>query len=256
MTSAAAGDAEPVGAAEPGPATPVRAEELALPGGAMLFDAAAVARPGQYLFDPADDANQARAVSEGGRQAAWFVQGTYGQGVLRHYRRGGLIARISRNRYVWAGAQATRSFAEFRLLAYMHGRGLPVPRPLAAAYWRRGPSYRAAILVGRIAGARPLAQALDEGHHAAAAAAVFSMHEAGVWHADLNAYNILIDEGGRAWLIDFDKGRRRALSMELRHGNLARLRRSLLKVAGGRGLAWWEEFARDYGRLDATKGHI
>ena len=237
-------------------ALPASIGEIALPDGAMRFDAQAISQPGALLFDPAAGMNQAKPVGQGGRQAAWFVQGEFGQGVLRHYRRGGLMARVSRNRYFWTGARATRSFAEFDLLHYMHGRGLPVPRPLAAAYWRGGLTYRAAILVERIVGARPLVQALDEGHHAVVAAAVFSMHEAGIWHADLNAYNVLIDPQGRAWLIDFDKGRRRMLSMELRYGNLSRLRRSLVKVADGRGLAWWGEFAHDYGRLVATKEHI
>src|SRR3546814_4574658 len=51
----------------------------------------------------------------------------------------------SSNRYIWRGAASTRSFAEFDLLSFMHAAGLPVPRPLAAAYWRQGLSYRAAI---------------------------------------------------------------------------------------------------------------
>ena len=37
--------------------------------------------------------------------------------VLRHYRRGGFIARISQDRYWWSGEDRVRSFAEWRLLA-------------------------------------------------------------------------------------------------------------------------------------------
>src|SRR3546814_16022889 len=101
----------------------------------------------------------------------------------------------------------------------MHDSGLPVPRPLAAAYWRRGPTYRAAILVQRIDGVQPLAHALGGAGPAAVAMAIFSMHEAGVWNADLSAYNILLDGQGKVWLIDFEKGRRPVLSVERRQAN-------------------------------------
>src|SRR3546814_140429 len=169
--------------------------------------------PGQFLFDPNSAQLGAVAVAQGGRQAAWFVQGEFGRGVLRRYRRGGLMAKVSVDRYVWGGVGATRSFAEFELLRFMHDSGLPVPRPLAAAYWRRGPTYRAAILVQRIDGVQPLANALGGAGTAAVAMAIFSMHEAGVWHADLNAYNILLAGQGKVWLLDFDTGSRLVQSM-------------------------------------------
>jgi 3-deoxy-D-manno-octulosonic acid kinase len=229
---------------------------LDFPGGAMLYDAKSMKEAGPFLFDPESAQLDAVPVSQGGRQAAWFVRGEFGQGVLRRYRRGGLMAKVSVDRYIWNGAASTRSFAEFELLRFMYDSGLPVPRPLAAAYWRHGPTYRAAILVQRIADVQPLAGMLDTASPAAVAAAIFTVHEAGVWHADLNAYNILIDVQGKVWLIDFDKGARQVLSAERRHGNLLRLRRSLLKVAGSPGLEWWEQLARDYRLLAGAKAHI
>ena len=232
--------------------------ELALPGGAMRYDPQRLARPGSFLFDPRAPANDAVPVGVGGRQAAWFTQGEYGAAVLRHYRRGGLIAHISRDRYVWTGARRSRSYAEFELLRYMHARGLPVPAPLAAAWWRRGLSYRAAILVERLPGVTALAATLQSpdgaaedcaASQAAVASAIHAMHQAGVWHADLNAYNILLDRQGMAWLIDFDRGRRGVLTPRQWRGNLLRLRRSLLKVAGERGLAYWQGLEQAYLRL-------
>jgi 3-deoxy-D-manno-octulosonic acid kinase len=231
--------------------------ELALPGGAMRYDPRRLAHPGGFLFDPRAPANAAVPVGEGGRQAAWFTQGEYGAAVLRHYRRGGLVARISRDRYVWTGAQRSRSYAEFDLLRYLHARGLPVPAPLAAAWWRSGLTYRAAILIERLPGVTALASTLQPSRVArpgyssqqAVAAAIHALHRAGVWHADLNAYNILLDPQGAAWLIDFDRGRRGRLTPRQCRGNLLRLRRSLLKVAGERGLAYWQGLEQAYLRL-------
>src|SRR5690606_31485881 len=144
------------------------------------------------------------------------------------------------------------SFAEFRILQFLHDEGLRVPAPLAGAYWRSGLFYRTAILIERIPDVRTLALALEAPQ--AVAQAIFAMHEAGVWHADLNAYNILLDEAGQAWLIDFDRARRRAMGAKLRHANLLRLRRSMIKVAGEKGLDCWVQISRAYEQLAAASG--
>lgn len=209
-------------------------------------DTARIACAGPSLFDPTDPALRAIAVSQGGRQAAWFVQGSFGSAVLRHYRRGGLMARVNQSSYLWTGAQSTRSFAEFDLLSFMVQAGLPVPRPLAACYRRTGLLYRAAIVIEQIPQAHTLATILKQGHHDTVARAVCAMHDAGVWHADLNAYNILVDPPGQAWLIDFDKGRRITMTPHHRQANLLRLQRSLIKIAGHQGKLWWDRFNHSY----------
>ncbi|CAO3902379.1 3-deoxy-D-manno-octulosonic acid kinase [Achromobacter mucicolens] len=214
--------------------------------GAMLSDARRLADAGPEVFNPAHYGERARPVDAGGRQAAWFVEGQGWQGVLRRYRRGGMIARISRDAYLWNGESRTRSFREYRLLAALRAQGLPVPAPLAAAYWRQGPIYRAAIVVERIPGVRPLAQALTEPLWQPVADAIVRMHRAGVWHADLNAFNILIGNDGRVWLIDFDRGTQGALSERQRQANLDRLRRSLRKVAGEAGDRFWMRLRDSY----------
>ena len=199
-----------------------------------LASLAAQADPALW-FDPAYAPLQATPVQAGGRQAAWFVKGPWQSAVLRHYRRGGLVARISRQYYIWQGERRSRAFSEFALLDAMFRQGLPVPQPLGAACWRSGVIYRAALVVTRIPDVRTLAQSLDSADPQAIAAAILKMHDAGVWHADLNAFNILLDEAGQVWLIDFDRGRVRDMAPRLRNANLARLRRSLCKVspAGG-----------------------
>jgi len=223
--------------------TPVRHP---LNGGAMLYDPAVINRPGEALFDPLAYGDAARPVAQGGRQAAWFVALDDAQAVLRHYRRGGLMAKLGRRDYFWLGESRTRSFAEFRLMHALHTQGLPIPRPLAAAWWRTGMRYRAAILVERIVGARPLAALLNEPVESSVAEAVARLHGAGVWHADLNAHNILLDSVGQAWVIDFDRGRGSGISDSARRANLARLRRSLGKIAGERGLALWQRIDAAY----------
>jgi 3-deoxy-D-manno-octulosonic acid kinase len=54
---------------------------------------------------------------------------------------------------------------------------------------------------------------------------------AGVFHADLNAYNIQIDKDDKVWLVDFDRGRLRQPG-RWQQQNLARLHRSLQKIKG------------------------
>ncbi len=215
--------------------------------GAIVFDPARLPQAKAALLDPAQADGGAQPVQGSGRGAAWFVQGAYGRGVLRHYRRGGLAARVSRDGYLWLGEPRVRSLAEFRLLQALHREGLPVPAPLLAGYWRSGLCYRAALLVERIEGASSLAGRLGPRAGAVPWEAVGQMlarfHAAGVDHADLNASNILFDVNDRPWLIDFDRGHRRAAGGTWADDNLARLGRSLAKLSGDEG-AWRQGFER------------
>lgn len=232
--------------------------QLTFAQGAMCYDSGRVTLPSPALFDPALPESNAVAVKQGGRQAAWFVDGEFGRAVLRHYRRGGMMARISKDRYIWRGAKATRSIAEFQILCRMLEAGLPVPRPIAAAYWQSGLTYRAAILIERIEQTRTLTEVVrkaplpDQTAHQVARV-IFAMHEAGFWHADLNAYNILLDHHGKAWLIDFDKGRQGPVPNDKRVQNLRRLRRSLQKVASHAGDVWWKDINRAYNAFQISE---
>jgi 3-deoxy-D-manno-octulosonic acid kinase len=171
----------------------------------------------------------------GGRGSAWFIASGDRQWVLRHFRRGGFIARWSQDGYVWTGEDGVRAFAEWRLLERLTQLGLPVPKPVAARYQRKGLSYRCDLITQRIVDAEPLSAALARGAlpeplWRAVGAVIGLLHGAGVDHADLNAHNILIGAKGAVSVIDFDRGRLRKQGVWASR-NLRRLRRSLAKIS-------------------------
>lgn len=203
--------------------------------GAILFDAEASPQVGPDWFAPEywRERGALRSLA-GGRGGVQLIDTPAGECVLRHYRRGGMVATLMGDRYWWRGEGATRCFAEFRLLAEIARLGLPGPAPVAARYRRRGLYYRADLITRRIPDAQTLAQCLAAGRLNAdlareTGALVARFHRAGIWHADLNAHNVLVGEGA-LYLIDFDRGERRDVAEGWRLANLARLHRSLLKL--------------------------
>lgn len=201
----------------------------------MVFDAGLPTAPTQEWFDPAWWAGQgALNATAGGRGGVALLTTPVGSCVLRHYRRGGLVAPLLGDRYVWHGRNRSRGFTEFKLLTLLRLRGLPVPAPIAARCVRRGLFYTADLITRTIENARTLAATIAAGGFDAALAGavgalVARFHAAGVDHADLNAHNILVADG-KLWLIDFDRGEIRDTGTAWKLANLARLKRSLLKV--------------------------
>ena len=164
-------------------------------GGAMLFDASLASGVDNDWFDPGYwRARDALEVQGGGRGGVAMIDTPAGACVLRHYHRGGLVARFNRDRYLWTGAAHTRSFAEFRLLAHIAALELPAPQPVAARLRRHGLFYTGDLITRRIDGAHTLAQCLADGRLDAdlareTGALVARFHREGIWHADLNAHN-------------------------------------------------------------------
>jgi 3-deoxy-D-manno-octulosonic acid kinase len=206
--------------------------------GAIVFDADACGQIGADWFDPQlwDRRNALRTMG-GGRGGVAVIDTPAGECVLRHYRRGGMVAGVLGDRYLWTGAERSRGFMEFRLLARLAALGLPVPAPVAARFVRHGLFYAAGLITRRVPNAQTLAQrlaagTLDSALLHAVGATIARFHRAGAWHADLNAHNILLNAEG-VHLIDFDRGRIRPIADAWRDANLHRLRRSLLKVGAG-----------------------
>ncbi|GGI81182.1 3-deoxy-D-manno-octulosonic acid kinase [Shewanella gelidii] len=170
--------------------------------------------------------------SSRGRYITWFLQYEQQDWVLRHYYRGGLIEKLSKDAYLFTGYHKTRAVAELQLLEQLYDEGFPVPEPVAALVQRSGIHYRADILIKRIHGAQDLVAALmqplspDEWQSLGACIAQF--HQRGVYHADLNAKNILLAEK-QFYLIDFDRGTIKTPQAKWQQSNLDRLLRSFNK---------------------------
>jgi 3-deoxy-D-manno-octulosonic acid kinase len=234
-------------------------ETLNEAGGAIVFDAALSAQVTHDWFAPAYwREREALRVQSGGRGGVAMIDTPAGECVLRHYRRGGLVAALMGDRYLWRGAMRTRPFAEFHLLAEIERLGLPGPVPVAARYCRHGAFYTADLITRRIAHARTLAECLAAGQldgalADAVGALVARFHREGIWHADLNAHNVMVS-GEALFLIDFDRGQKRAPRMAWQQANLQRLRRSLLKLGAAAGdesafdRELWQPLLRGYRR--------
>lgn len=225
---------------------------------AMLVHPNYKGRLTENWFDADAWGDRARPVSSGGRGGAWFVQAGDDQLVLREYRRGGLMAAFARRAYAFTREADVRSFAEFRLLNTLVSQGLPVPSPVGAWYRKLSPvQYQAAIIVERLQNTLPLADLiieLDDKAWASIGETIRRFHDAGVMHADLNCFNVLV-RGEEYFLIDFDKSRLIAgnAPARWREANLARLSRSLVKVAGeGTWAKVWSYFMNGYNRGMAT----
>ncbi|QBL10848.1 3-deoxy-D-manno-octulosonic acid transferase [Rheinheimera sp. D18] len=168
-----------------------------------------------------------------GRNTVWFVQQDNKQAVLRHYYRGGLVGKINKDTFWPSPVLKSRAMVEFRLLQQMRLWQLPVPRPCAALYQADRFGYRADILIERISSSTELAQllvtrALNKAEWHDLGVLIARFHQYGVHHSDLNCHNILLDNTGQFWLIDFDKCEIRPQGGWCQQ-NLARLQRSLLK---------------------------
>lgn len=211
-------------------------------GGTILYDSsrAGNAAPGWLDASWWAQRGEVKPAAEG-RGSAVLIEADGRSLVLRHYRRGGFIARFSADRYLWRGADRTRSFQEWQLLYLMHRAGLPVPQPVAAGYRRAGRTYTADLLVQKIPGVISLAEALRVGPLSIGVWVAIGrwlrhFHARGICHADLNAHNVLLGvHDGSVWLIDFDRGTLRTPGW-WSDANLVRLQRSLHKIAAQHGV--------------------
>lgn len=212
-------------------------ETLVVHGAHLLLAARERAEaPAPEWFDPAEWRRAgAVALETSGRGEVLIVAHGEETWVLRHYRRGGLVARIIDDHYLWLGAERTRAFREWRVLRKLHAAGLPVPRPVAAHVYRTGLIYTADIITSYLPDTRKLSWYIAQGRvpdgcWRRVGAMLRAFHDHGVDHPDLTAHNVLIDEAGDVFLVDFDNANVRPPG-DWRRVGIERFNRSLRKVA-------------------------
>lgn len=174
-----------------------------------------------------------------GRAPALFFQAGEREYLLKTYRRGGMFGRLINQLYLYTGVSRTRAFSEWRILALLRKKRLPVPRPIAATYRHVGTFYTAELITESCRPALSLSQylagdSLPDKSWVELGKLLHHLHLVGVLHPDLNAHNILYNkENNQFWLIDFDRSRIKSVdpTYYTQHANLARLRRSLEKLS-------------------------
>ena len=200
------------------------------------------------LFDYAATRPGAQPLTGRGVAYHFAAPGSYTneRWVVRHYRRGGMVARFVQDRYLDSGVK--RPVRELIASAKARARGVATPEVVAAAIYPAGGWYRADIVTRYLPDSRDLADRLFEDDDAErrrramrhAGALMRRAHEAGVVHNDLNLRNILLAGGGdseHAWLLDLDRAvvMRDAAARFERNLMLRRFSRSLRKFERARG---------------------
>ena len=115
-------------------------------GGAMLYDASLPGHADEDWFDP-DRWHGPVSVERqaGGRGTVAFLRDDARRWVLRHYRRGGAVARVLDDRYLYTGADRTRGFREWRLLRASDSRAgckFPAAKARSDLFGERRPQCR------------------------------------------------------------------------------------------------------------------
>lgn len=191
-----------------------------------------------------------------GRGAMWTFPWLPGRrGIVRRFKRGGVIRHVIRESYLLRN----RPLREFRLHERLMELGLPVPKLLGVCWTRRGCLYSGALATEELPGIdldgwlrtnredqekrRLILHACGE--------LIRKMHDTGVIHGDLQVKNIFIC-GESPVLLDLDGASIRPALLPVRcECNLLRLRRSFEKRGHGRNL--FDILMQGYGEIKFRK---
>jgi len=196
--------------------------------------------------------NQGRLLgANSGRGSTWVIKSEWGKWVLRHYFRGGLYAKINRDKYFWTGLKNTRAYREYQLLNELQNLNLPSPKPIAALIKKQGLFYRNDLIMEHIQHQMTFAQGIKNEHlnqHSSKhnemsndnllnidmwhliGQTIAQYHTNGIYHSDLNAHNILLNDQ-QVFIIDFDKGEQKTPAKGWQQNNMSRLKRSIEKLS-------------------------
>jgi 3-deoxy-D-manno-octulosonic acid kinase len=184
--------------------------------------------------------------------------------VVRHYYRGGAVARLLTDRYLAVGPP--RPLLEASAAGAARERGIPTPAAVAGAVYPAGAFYRADIVTEEIPQAADLAHVLfgsdptpaeveREAALTAAGRLVRTLEQAGLLHPDLNAKNIVLhpaEDGPRAHLVDLDRCCARAAGVPapafpMRRRLERSLRKFQMRTGRGLGASEWAALRRGFG---------
>jgi 3-deoxy-D-manno-octulosonic acid kinase len=196
----------------------------------------------QKLFDPSYlNSENLITNTASGRGLVYFFRALEEKCVLRHYYRGGLIAKLSKDTFMYQSLEKTRPFQELSLLTKLHSAGLNVAKPLAARVTRTGFTYKADIITGAIENAQELHEAilqkpLEQPVWKNIGATLRQMHDLQACHYDINVKNVLLQQRSEneeeselsIYLLDFDGCKIRS-GEQWKTSNLERFKRSLEK---------------------------
>jgi hypothetical protein len=177
----------------------------------------------------------------GNRQSAFRLN--LGDGLelfARKSRRGGMIARILNELYVGV---TPRPFTELAVTIEAMRRGIPVAEPMGAMVEWVGPALYRGFFLTRAVQGMTLWEFLKTDDDPTvrthvleqARASIATMHDKGLFHADLNLHNLLVTRARDSFtviIIDLDKSRLfdASVSSPMRRTNAARLIRSARKL--------------------------
>ena len=177
----------------------------------------------------------------GNRQSAFRLHLAGGLELFaRRGRRGGMIGSILSDVYV---GMTPRPLTELALTVEAMRRGIPVAEPMGAMIEWIGPALYRGFFLTRALRAMTLWEFVKTDDDpivrshvlGQARAAIDTMHNKGLFHADLNLHNLLVTQARESFtviIIDLDKARLfdAPVSAAMRRANAARLMRSARKL--------------------------
>ena len=153
---------------------------------------------------------------------------------LKHYIRGGFIAKISYDRYIFNSLASTRAVKEYNFLNTMNNKGLPVPKAAALQVITNHFTYKADLITCKIENEGTLYEFVKDNKMTRAlwnalSTTIEKFYQENVYHSDLNAKNIIIDKDNNFFLLDFDNSYF-FYDKKLFTKSIFRLERSLKKI--------------------------
>ncbi len=170
----------------------------------------------------------------GGRSSVTIAQlDGFGSVVVKYYTRGGLIRYMVKRRYLKWGK--TRCQIEYELLHKVRNLGVSAPEPIVYAF-RGGLFYKGWLVTREIKEKQTLAELSCADEKRAHIVMKDVINQAStlinnnIFHVDLHPGNVLVDSGGRVFLLDFDRARLSQWDKnKLRDHYLNRWRRAVMK---------------------------